>query len=471
MIPPSSGASQETRTELSPVKRAIAEIRDLRATIQAAERAANEPIAIVGVGCRFPGADGPDAYWRLLHEGTDAIGLVPPDRWDADALYDPDPAVEGKIYTRHGGFLDRVDTFDAAFFGISPREAVSLDPQQRLLLEVAWEALEHAGIPADSVKGTRGGVFLGLTAADYGTLFLTGAMSDISAYVGTGNALSVAAGRLSYVFGLQGPCLSVDTACSSSLVAVHLACQSLRSDECRLAFAGGANLILRPEATVNFCRARMLAPDGRCKTFDAAADGYSRGEGAGIVLLKRLSHAIEDGNRVLGLILGSTVNQDGRTAGLTVPNGPSQEALIRDALAKARVQPSDVDYIEAHGTGTSLGDPIEMHSLREVFGGEREAQRPLVIGSVKTNFGHLEAAAGVAGLIKVVLALQHSEIPPHLHLERLNPHMDFSGFAAVVPTTPRPWPAGRTRRIAGVSAFGFSGTNAHVVLAEGPAEA
>jgi acyl transferase domain-containing protein len=453
-------------TELSPTKRAIVEIRELRAKLEAAERAASEPIAIVGLGCRFPGAAGPEAYWRLLRDGTDAISKVPLDRWDVDAMYDPDPDAPGKIYARNGGFLDQVDRFDAAFFGISPREAVSLDPQQRLLLEVAWEALEHGGIGPDSLAGSAGGVFLGLTSAEYGTLLLNGAPSDITAYVGTGNALSVASGRLSYFLGIQGPSMVVDTACSSSLVAVHLACHSLRRDECRMALAGGANVILRPEPTMNFCRARMLAPDGRCKTFDAAADGYARGEGVGVVVLKRLSHAIADGNRVLAVIVGSAVNQDGRSGGLTVPNGVAQERLLRDALASARLQPSDVSYIEAHGTGTSLGDPIEMHSLRSVFAEGRPDAHPLVIGSAKTNFGHLEAAAGIAGLIKVVLALQHREIPAHLHFERLNPHIDLTGFPAVIPTARRDWTAAAGRRIAGVSAFGFSGTNAHVILAE-----
>jgi acyl transferase domain-containing protein len=454
--------------ELSPVKRAIVEIRELRAKLEAIEHAAHEPVAIVGIGCRFPGADGPDAYWRLLRDGVDAIREVPRDRWDADALYDPDPDAPGKIYTKSGGFLDRVDGFDAAFFGISPREAVHLDPQQRLLLEVAWEALEHAAIAPGALTGTRGGVFVGISSTDYAWLHGSGSPSDINAYFGTGNALSVAAGRLSYFFGLQGPAMSIDTACSSSLVAVHLAAQSLRHDECRVALAGGVNLMLSPESTMNFCRARMLAPDGRCKTFDAAADGYSRGEGAGIVVLKRLSHAIEDGNRVLAVVLGSAVNQDGRSSGLTVPNGPAQEALIRDALQRARVAPSEVEYVEAHGTGTSLGDPIELHALAAVLGGARRADAPIVIGSVKTNIGHLEAAAGIAGLIKVVLSLEHGEIPPHLHFTRLNPHVDLAGCPAVVPTVRRPWPAGTSRRIAGISAFGFSGTNAHVVIGSAP---
>lgn len=466
MSEPRAAAVPGSPSDMSPTKRAIVEIRELRAKLDSAERAANEPIAVVGLGCRFPGADGPDAYWRLLRDGVDAIGKVPLDRWDVDAMYDPDPDAPGKIYARNGGFLTQVDRFDAAFFGISPREAVSLDPQQRLLLEVAWEALEHGGIGPDSLVGTAGGVFLGLTSAEYGTLHLNGVPSDITAYVGTGNALSVAAGRLSYFLGLQGPSMVVDTACSSSLVAVHLACHSLRRDECRLALAGGANVILRPEPTVNFCRARMLAPDGRCKTFDAAADGYARGEGVGIVVLKRLSQAVADGNRVLAVILGSAVNQDGRSGGLTVPNGVAQERLIRDALASARLEPSAVSYIEAHGTGTSLGDPIEMHSLRSVFAAGRPAEHPLVVGSAKTNFGHLEAAAGVAGLIKVVLALQHREIPAHLHFERLNPHIDLAGFPAVIPTARRDWSHAAGRRVGGVSAFGFSGTNAHVLLAE-----
>jgi acyl transferase domain-containing protein len=461
-------AGSTPQPELSPVKRAIVEIRELRAKLAAMENAAHEPIAIVGIGCRFPGADGPDAYWRLLRDGVDAIGKVPADRWDADAFYDPDPDAAGKIYARYGGFLDRVDGFDAALFGISPREAISLDPQQRLLLEVAWESLEHAGMAPDRVSGAPGGVFLGITTSDYGGLQLAGGPADLTAYFGTGTALSVAAGRLSYFFGLNGPSLAVDTACSSSLVAVHLAAQSLRRGECRFAIAGGVNLMLRPEPTINFCRARMLSADGRCKTFDAAADGYSRGEGAGIVVLERLSDALAGGKRVLAVVLGSAMNQDGRSSGLTVPNGVSQESLIRDALRDARVSAPDVDYVEAHGTGTSLGDPIEMHSLRSVFADGRTPERPLVVGSVKTNFGHLEGAAGIAGLIKVVLSLQHERIPRHLHFNTLNPHIDVAGVPVVIPDDSRAWRQDGRQRIAGVSAFGFSGTNAHVILADSP---
>jgi acyl transferase domain-containing protein/NADPH:quinone reductase-like Zn-dependent oxidoreductase/acyl carrier protein/SAM-dependent methyltransferase len=430
-----------------------------------------EPIAVIGLGCRFPGgATDPESFWRLLRDGVDAITEIPRDRWDIDAYYDPLPDAPGKMYTRHGGFLEDVDKFDAQFFGISPREAVGMDPQQRLLLEASWEALEHAGQAPDRLMGTRTGVFVGIGGVDYSYLSLKGDdPARFDAYFGTGNALSVAAGRLSYILGLRGPSLSVDTACSASLVAVHLACQSLRNGECTLALAGGVNAILSPEATINFCRARMLAIDGRCKTFDASADGYVRGEGAGVVVLKRLSQAVVDGDSILALIRGTAVNQDGRSGGLTVPNGPAQEALLREALAAARIAPAEVGYVEAHGTGTALGDPIEMKALGAVLREGRPADRPVVVGSVKTNVGHLEAAAGVAGLIKVVLSLNHGEIPPHLHLKELNPHISLREIPAVIPTTLRPWPRGR--RVAGVSSFGFSGTNAHVVVEEPPAPA
>ncbi|HET7695304.1 MAG TPA: SDR family NAD(P)-dependent oxidoreductase [Vicinamibacterales bacterium] len=429
----------------------------------------DEPIAIVGMGLRLPGdADTPEKYWDLLRGGVDAISEVPRDRWDIDAYYDPDPAQPGKMYTRDGGFVRDVDRFDPAFFGISPREAVSLDPQQRLLLEVAWEALERAGQAPEKLVGTRSGVFVGISTQDYGQMFAKiNDPSRLDAYVGTGNSLSVAAGRLSYVLGLQGPSMAIDTACSSSLVAIHLACSSLRNRECELALAGGVNLILTPELTINFCRARMLAPNGRCKTFDAAADGYVRGEGAGMIVLKRLSDAVAANDRILAVIRGSAVNQDGRSSGLTVPNGPAQQALLREALAAARVSPEDVGYIEAHGTGTSLGDPIELQAVAEVFGAAHSPERPLVVGSVKTNFGHLEAAAGIAGVAKVVLALQHGEIPPHLHFTEMNPHIETGGAPIVIPTAPMPWPAAKdagTQRVAGVSSFGFGGTNAHIVL-------
>jgi acyl transferase domain-containing protein len=372
------------------------------------------------------------------------------------------------MYTRRGAFLDRVDTFDPQFFGIAPREAVSLDPQQRLLLEVSWEALERAGLAPDRLMGTQTGVFIGISSSEY-ALLQTRELETPDLYFGTGSALSAAAGRLSYVLGLQGPSLSVDTACSSSLVAVHLAVQSLRRGECGVALAGGVNVLLAPDITVTFCRARMMARDGRCKTFDASADGYVRGEGCGIVVLKRLSDAVADGDSILAVIRGTAVNQDGRSSGLTVPNGPAQQALLRAALDDADVNAEDIQYVEAHGTGTPLGDPIEVQALASVFGKDRPSDQPLLLGSVKTNIGHLEAAAGVAGLIKVVLALQHGEIPAHLHFRTPNPNIAWSELPVSVATATQPWPARGTRRMAGVSSFGFTGTNAHVVL-EAPPE-
>jgi acyl transferase domain-containing protein len=448
--------------------RALAAVRDLRARLAAADRANAEPIAVVGIGCRFPGgASGPDAFWRLLRDGVDAVGEIPPARWDAAAHHDPDPDAPGKIATRQGAFLEDVDRFDAAFFRIAPRETVHLDPQQRLLLEVAWDALEHAGQPPGALEGTRGGVFVGITNSDYAQLIRRGGPTALDAYFPTGNALNAAAGRLSYVLGLQGPSIAVDAACASSLVAVHLAARSLRVGECRIALAGGVNLILAPDAHVAMSRAHALAPDGRCKTFDASADGYGRGEGCGIVVLKRLSDAVADGDRVLAVLRGSAVLHDGRGAGLTVPNGAAQQAVIRAALKDAGLPPSAVTYVEAHGTGTALGDPIEVRALCAVLGPDRTADRPLVLGSVKTNIGHLESAAGVAGLIKAVLAVHHREIPPHLHLRTLNPDIAQEPTPKLVPSAVLPWPEGAPR-VAGVSAFGLSGTIAHVLVDEAP---
>jgi acyl transferase domain-containing protein/SAM-dependent methyltransferase len=435
------------------------------------ERAkAHAPVAIVGIGCRFPGgADGPDAFWALLRDGRDAIGPIPADRWDADALFDADPDAPGRIAVRAGGFLDRVDGFDPAFFGISPREAQSMDPQQRLLLEVAWEALEHAAIAPDALAGAPVGVFVGLCNSDHFQRVLRRGVDAIDAHVASGNAPSVAAGRIAYCLGLQGPAVTIDTACSSSLVALHLAVQSVRRGESRVALAGGVNVICSPETTIALTKGHMLAPDARCKTFDAAADGFARGEGCGLLVLKRLEDALAEGDRVLAVIRGTAVNQDGRSGGLTVPNGPAQEAVIRAALADAGVGPADVDYVEAHGTGTSLGDPIEVRALAGALGAGRPADRPLRIGSVKTNIGHLESAAGVAGVVKTVLALQHERIPPHLHLTQRNPHIAWDEYPVDVPAAGMAWPRGERRRVAGVSSFGFSGTNAHVVIEEGTA--
>ncbi|MFN3647973.1 MAG: SDR family NAD(P)-dependent oxidoreductase [Armatimonadota bacterium] len=449
------------------LRRAYREIQQLRSQLEARERAATEPIAIVGLGCRFPGGiDDAASYWKALETGRDCVGRVPPDRWDADALFDPDLDAPGRICTREGGFLGDVRGFDAEFFGISPREAARMDPQQRLLLEVAWEALEDAGVPVDRLYGSRTGIFVGYAVSDYARLYLrSGAPEQVDSYYSTGTSPSIVAGRLSYLLGLQGPSLVVDTACSSSLVATHLALQSLRQGECELALAGGVNLVLSPELSINFSRARMLSPDGRCKTFDASADGYGRGEGCGVVVLKRLSDAGRDGDRVLALIRGSAVNHDGRSGGLTAPNGRAQVALLRQALRGAGLTPEQVSYLESHGTGTALGDPIELHALAEVFAGR---ETPLWVGSVKTNLGHLEAAAGVAGLIKTVLALQHRCLPPHLHFGEWNPHIDRRGVPLEIPREPQAWEGRDGRWIAGVSSFGFSGTNAHVLLEAAP---
>lgn len=451
---------------------ALAALKKTRSRLESLERSKHEPIAIVGMACRFPGgASSPEAYWRLLRDGVDAIAEVPIDRWDIDAYYNPDPDAPGKMSTRWGGFLPDIDAFDPQFFGISPREATSIDPQHRLVLEVSWEALERAGLAPDRLAGSLTGVFIGISTNDYSRLqFKHGDPENIDMYLSTGNALSVAAGRLSYLLGLQGPSLAVDTACSSSLVAVHLACQSLRNSECHTALAGGVNVILAPEVSIMLSKAHMMAADGRCKTFDASADGFVRGEGCGIVVLKRLGDALAHGDPILALIRGTAINQDGRSSGLTAPNGLSQQAVIRAALANGRVEPRQVSYIETHGTGTSLGDPIEVRSLADVLCEGRPATDRLMLGSAKTNLGHLESAAGIAGLIKTVLALQHHEIPPHLHLKEPNSYIPWSELAMTVPAERTPWLSDGRPRLAGVSSFGFGGTNAHAVLEEAPAQ-
>lgn len=433
----------------------------------AAAPVADEPIAIVGIGCRFPGADGPAAFWQLLAGGVDATSEVPADRWDADAFYDPDPSVPGTAVTRRGGFLRRVDEFDHRFFGISPREAAQLDPQQRLLLEVAWEALEDAGQPPERLAGSRTGVFVGISTNDYGFLRL-GQPELVDAYTGTGNALSIAANRLSYTFDFHGPSMAIDTACSSSLVAVDLACRSLRDGECSLALAGGVNVILSPALAINFTKARVMAPDGRCKTFAADADGYVRGEGAGVVVLKPLSRALADNNPIYAVIRGTATNSDGRTNGLIAPSGQAQKAVLASAYRRAGLSPGAVQYVEAHGTGTALGDAIEAKALGAVLADGRPPGSRCLVGSVKTNIGHLEAAAGVAGLIKVALALHHRTIPPSLNFTEPNPHIPFGQLPLDVVQTRTPWPDNGGRAIAGVSSFGFGGTNAHVVLTEAP---
>ncbi len=462
-----SNARQEGERK-AVLRKALEAIDSLQNRLDAAERDGSEPIAIVGLSCRFPGSQDPDAFWRLLSGGVDAVKEVPNDRWDKDAYSDPDPSTPNKMHAPFGGFLDQVDLFDAAFFGISGREAESMDPQQRLLLEVTWEALENAGIATSHLRGSPTGVFVGITTSDYARLAIANGSTDLDLYTATGGALNVAAGRLSYVFGLNGPAIAVDTACSSSLVAVHLACQSLRTRECDLALAGGANLLLTPEPFICFAKWGMMAPDGRCKTFDERADGFVRGEGCGMIALKRLGDALTAGDRVLALIRGTAVNQNGAGSGLTVPNGLAQQAVIRAALKVARLQPDEVDYVEAQGTGTTLGDPIELEALAAVLGKNRPADRPLRVGSVKANLGHLESASGIAGLIKVVLSMGHEEIPRQLHFRKLNSQISLGGAPIEIPVKAIAWPRSGRPRVAGVSAFGFSGTNAHVVLQEAP---
>ena len=456
-----------TISELSPSQRLLVALDDAVAKLEAQERSKSEPIAIVGVGCRFPGANNPEAFWQLLRSGTDAISEVPEKRWSLNDYYDPNPNAVGKIYTRYGGFIENVDLFDPGFFNISPREAKSMDPQQRLLLEVSWETLENAGQIPKKLVDSKTGVFIGVTANDYARLLIPfDDYNCIDTYYLTGNPLNSMAGRLSYTFGFQGPSMAIDTACSSSLVSVHLACQSLRNKECNLALAGGVNLILSPENTVALCKARMMANDGHCKTFDADADGYVRGEGCGLVLLKRFSDAVNAGDNILALVRGSAVNQDGSGSGFTVPNKTAQQDLITKALNVAKINPLEIDYVQAHGTGTSLGDPIEIRALVDALGKKRSHSNSLKVSSIKTNIGHLESAAGIAGLIATVLSLRHQQIPPHLHFKKPNSFIDWNNIPVVIPEKLTSWSKEGKSRLAGVSSFGVSGTNAHLILEE-----
>ncbi|HLV33458.1 MAG TPA: type I polyketide synthase [Spirillospora sp.] len=454
----------------SRLKDALLALQKMRMRLESLEKSRREPIAIIGMGCRYPAnINTPEQFWQFLRDGGDAIQEVPKDRWDIDQYFDPDVDAPGKIGTRWGGFIQQpIDRFDATFFGISPREARSMDPQQRMLLEVAWETLDHAGIAAGKAANTRTGVYIGMTMQDY---LMAQAnridVNQIDAYHTTGGVLNAAVGRISYTLGLHGPAMAVDTACSSSLVSVHLAVQALRNGECDLALAGGSNVILVPEMTVSLTKAHMLAPDGRCKTFDARADGFVRSEGCGMVALKRLSDAVEAGDRIFAVIRGSAVNHGGSSSGFTVPNRLAQSALIMAALKNAGVDPSEVSYVETHGTGTSLGDPIEIRALAEVLRKGRTPENPLMLGSVKTNFGHLEAGAGIIGLMKLALAVYHGEIPPHLHLETLNPYIAWDEMPMHIPTEITPW---NGPRIGGVSSFGASGTNAHIIVEAGPQE-
>lgn len=456
--------------ELSPLQRSALVIEGLKGKINILEASITEPIAIIGMSCRFPGeSTNPEKYWHLLSNGIDAITQIPGNRWDLDKYYDSNPEVPGKMYSKKGGFLSDIEQFDPHFFGISPREAISIDPQHRLLLEVSWEALVNAGYNIKELRGSQTGVFMGITLNDYEKIIKDSQIDyNIEPYALTGLPLNASVGRISYTYGFTGPSLAIDTACSSSLVAIHQACQSLRQNECQMALAGGVNLILTPDSMISTSKAKLLSADGQCKTFDEKADGIGRAEGCGVIVLKRLSDAVDAGDNILATVRSSSINQDGASSGFTAPNSSSQQSLIQQALTIGKLKPSDISYLEAHGTGTALGDTIELRSLAKVFGEGTQRKHALKIGSVKTNIGHAESASGIASVIKVILQLQHKQISPHLHFHNPTSKFSWDEFSVEIPTKLMDWESNGSPRIAGVSSFGASGTNGHIILEEAP---